>query len=297
MSEQDSPLVSVITPTYNRADFIGAAVQSVLDQDYGNFEHLIVDDGSTDNTQEVLAPFLGDERIHCFRQENQGQSTARNLALAHARGALICFLDSDNAWLPGKLQKQVEALRENPDVDVVYGDNIIINEAGEEISRNNMRRYSGFIAYEMLKDNCVSMNTAMARRRCFDEMDGMSGKRRVADDYDLWLRFSAKYRFLYLPEYFAWYRVMENQISSDKTARFESNEAIIRDFREQFPEALPARRFDEAFAFFYTRKARYLAAVGKRTEALRTIGQALRYRPLSRTPWRGLAAILLKGRG
>ncbi len=80
MNQVDS-LVTIITPTYNRADFISQAVQSVLDQSYECFEHLIVDDGSTDNTREILAPFLLDKRIHYFRQENQGQSLARNLAL------------------------------------------------------------------------------------------------------------------------------------------------------------------------------------------------------------------------
>ena len=296
MSESDRPLVSVITPTYNRADFIGQAVQSALDQTYGHFEHLIVDDGSTDHTREVLAPFLEDERVQYFQQENQGQSVARNLALKHAKGEFICFLDSDNAWLPEKLATQLAVFSESPEVDVVYGDNITINESGGELSRENMRRYSGSIAFQMLKDNCVSMNTAMARRRCFDDMGGMSGKRRVADDYDLWLRFSARYQFRYLPEYFAYYRVMEDQISSDKRARFDSNEAIIRDFRERFPDALPTKHFDEAFAFFYTRKARYLATTRERLEALKTLGRAFRYQPLSLPPWRSLAAILLKRR-
>lgn len=290
----ENPKISIITPTFNRSDFIAQAIQSVLDQDYGNFEHLIVDDGSTDNTKEVIEPFLADQRLRYFYQENQGQSAARNLALAHASGDFICFLDSDNSWLPEKLGNQLEEFRRHPEVDVIYGDCITIDENGNEISRDNMRRHSGFIVLNLLKDNCVSMNTAMTRRRCFDEMGGMSEKRRVADDYDLWLRFSAKYRFLYLPEYFAYYRVMKDQISTDKTARFNSNEAIISDFRETFPSVLPQSRFDEAFASFYTRKARYLAANGNRLEGVRNILRALRYRPQYSVPWRGLAAVLFK---
>lgn len=294
MTESASPRVSVITPTFNRADFIGTAIQSVMDQDYTDFELLIVDDGSTDDTGDRLQPWLKDDRVHCIQQVNQGQSHARNRALEAARGEFICFLDSDNAWVPGKLAMQVAFLDEHPQVDVIYGDNVLINEAGKETSRDNMKRHSGFIAFQMLKDNCVAMNTTMARRRCFDEMGGMSGKRRVADDYDLWLRFSARYRFHYMPEYLAYYRVMEQQISSDKTARFETNEAIIRDFREQFPDVLPRKRFDEAFMFFYTRKARYLAASGQRSHAWREILTALRHRPLSKVAWRGIAAIAVK---
>lgn len=288
------PLITVITPTFNRAEFILEAVESVMGQTYGNFEFLIVDDGSQDNTVERLEPYLQDKRIRLFQQENQGQSVARNVALAEASGDFICFLDSDNYWPLDKLEKQVRIFEQHPEVDVLYGDNVIINEQGVEISRKNMSRYSGRIASKMIRDNCVSMNTAMARRRCFDEMGGMSGKRRVADDYDLWLRFSARYHFRYEPEYWAWYRVMEDQISSDKTQRFQVNEAIIHDFRREFPEALSAREFDLGFAHFYIRKGRYLGAVGKKSAGLKEIMKALKYAPAEPNAWRALFAVLLK---
>ncbi|WP_372966645.1 glycosyltransferase family 2 protein [Marinobacter sp.] len=289
-----TPLVSVITPTYNRADFIGEAVESVLAQTYPHFEFLIVDDGSEDNTDDVLKPYLADSRIRVFRQENQGQSIARNLALAEAKGEYICFLDSDNYWPKDKLEQQVRLFAEFPDTDVLYGDNVIINEEGCEVSRNNMSRYSGNIARHMIKDNCVAMNTTMARRRCFDEMGGMSGKRRVADDYDLWLRLSARYVFRYEPRYWAWYRVMEDQISSDKTRRFQVNEEIIFDFRKDFPEALSDKEFRAGFAHFYIRKGRYLGSVGKKTEGLKEIAKAIQYDPLQLNVWRALLAVLLK---
>jgi glycosyltransferase involved in cell wall biosynthesis len=293
---KDEPLISIITPTYNRADFIEEAVQSVLDQTYQNFEHLIVDDGSTDNTREILSPFLADRRLRYFYQENQGQSVARNLAIEHARGEFVCFLDSDNIWLPIHLASQLAAFQETPEVDIVYGDGITIDEQGNELRRKNIKRHSGYIAFQMLKDNCVGMNMTMARRKCFDEMGGMSGKRRVADDYDLWLKFSSRYRFRYVPRYLAYYRVMEDQISSNKVARFETNESIIRDFRHNYPEALTEAQFDEAFAFFYSRKARWLARSGHKGLAIRNIATALKYRPFVMAPWRSLAAILLKGR-
>jgi len=294
MTKSGRPLVSVITPTYNRADFVLEAVNSVLSQTYDRFELLIVDDGSEDNTREILEPLLEDARIRYFYQENQGQSVARNLALSHAKGEFVCFLDSDNAWTPEKLASQLAVFREKPDVDVIYGDIITIDSKGNELSRSNMRRYSGNIAFQMLKDNCVSMNTAMARKKCFDEMGGLSGQRRVADDYELWLKLSSRYQFHYVPEYLAYYRVMPDQISSDKTRRFNVNQSIIEDFRKDFPETLSEARFNEAFAFFYTRKARYLASEGNRREALTCIYRAMRYRPFYRAPWRALLAIVLK---
>lgn len=288
----EEPLVSIITPTYNRADFIGQAIDSVLAQTYGHFELIIVDDGSEDETRELVETYQ-DSRIIYRYQENQGQSIARNLALKIARGDFICFLDSDNFWFPDKLEKSLEVFREHPEVDIVYGDGVTINESGQEISRENMRRYTGHIAAHMLKDNVVSMNTTMARRRCFDEMGGFSGKRRVADDYDLWLRFSARFYFFYLPEYLAYYRVMENQISSDKIRRFTTNESIIMDFLKQYPAALTAREKREGLGAFFLRKARYFASVKNKKEAYPSIVKAIRYNPGSIAVWRGLIKVLL----
>ncbi|KPQ01376.1 glycosyltransferase [Marinobacter sp. HL-58] len=294
MNKSTSPLVSIITPTYNRADFIEQAVNSVLAQTFTNFELLIVDDGSTDNTWDLLEPALADSRVRYFHQENQGQSVARNLALVEAKGDFVCFLDSDNYWPAEKLEQQVELFREHPDYDVIYGDIIVIDEDGKEVTRKNMKRYSGHIATYMIRDNCVSMNTAMARRRCFDELGAMSGTRRVADDYDLWLRFSARFRFLYVPQYFAYYRVMDDQISSDKTRRFDSNWQIINDFRREFPDAMSEKEFDFGFAAFHSRKARYLASHGSKREALGEMAKALRRSPFRRATWRSLAAVVLK---
>ena len=294
MESTGNPKVSIITPTFNRAEFIEQAVSSVLGQTYANFELLIVDDGSTDNTRDLLEPALTDSRVRYFRQENQGQSVARNRALSVAKGDFVCFLDSDNYWPAEKLKKQIELFTQQPDYDVVYGDIIVIDEMGREVTRKNMSRYSDDIARYMIRDNCVSMNTAMARSRCFDELGAMSGKRRVADDYELWLRFSAKFRFRYVPEFFAYYRVMDDQISSDKTRRFDSNWQIINDFRRDFPDAMSEQEFDSGFAAFHSRKARYLASQGDRSEALVELLKAIRLQPLRRATWRSLAAVLLK---
>jgi len=290
--------VSIITPTYNRADFLPVAIESVQAQSFPDWEMLIVDDGSTDNTAELVNRYSAqDSRIRYFQQPNQGQSVARNHALGEARGEFICFLDSDNAWLPDKLEKQLAVFQQEPDVDIVYGDCITINEQGDEISRANMKRHSGRITLHLLKDNCVSMNTTMIRRRCFDEMGGFDEGDRLAEDYELWLRFSTRFRFHYIPEYLAYYRVMENQLSSDKQARFQANEAILTEFRARFPGVLSRKAFDAGFAHFYTRKARYLASTGQRGQALKPLSTALGYRPFYRVPWRALLAVLLKKRG
>ena len=301
MSEQNvmssaTPLVSVLIPTYNRADFILEAIDSVLAQDYPAVEILVVDDGSTDNTAELLQPYVESGRIRFFQQPNQGQSVARNLALKESRGEFICFLDSDNRWLPGKLKRELEVFAQYPDTDIVYGDDIQIDEQGREISRRNMRRYSGRITPYLFRDNCVSMNTTMVRRRCFDEMGGLEVGRRAADDYELWLRFSARYTFRYVPEFFAEYRVMADQISSNKDRRFASNEQILRNFQQRFPEAMSPAEFRRGWSHFFTRKGRHYASIGNRAQALKDYGRALAAWPLHRAPWRALAKLALAGR-
>jgi len=289
-----SPRVSVIIPTYNRARFVGEAIQSVLDQDYVNVEILIVDDGSSDDTREVIERDFPDPRVVYHYQENRGQNGARNAALERATGELLCFLDSDNWWLPDKLNTQVRAMRDNDDVDICYGDIITVDEAGRELHRNNMPRYSGFLTPRLLRDNCVSINTAMIRRRCIERVGLMDEQRRVAGDYDFWLRLSVEFRFLYIPRYLTCYRVMSDQISTDKHGRFVANEAILRDFRARFPDVLSAKEFDAGFAFFHTRRARYLASIGERGRAFGALVLAFRHDPMGRAPWRSLAAVLLK---
>jgi glycosyltransferase involved in cell wall biosynthesis len=286
-------LISIITPTYNREKFLPAAIDSVLNQTYKNFELIIVDDGSTDNTPALMVTYLEkDSRIKYLQQANQGQSVARNYALSIANGDFICFLDSDNYWPEDKLERSIRAFESHPEVDIVYGDCITIDEQGNELHRNNMRRHSGNIAALLLKDNFVSMNTTMTRRKCFDEMGGMSGKRRVADDYDLWLKFSARFQFLYIPEFLAYYRVMENQISTNKKLRFDTNEKIILDFLEAYPDRLSSKQKKEGLCAFYCRKARHYAGVDK-SEAYGALLSAIKINPFSKDLWRTAARVIL----
>ncbi|MDF0750461.1 glycosyltransferase [Marinobacter sp. 71-i] len=285
--------VSVVTPTYNRARFLPDAVSSVLAQTYADLELIIVDDGSEDDTVKVLEPFLADGRVRYFYQENQGQSHARNLALEQARGDFIAFLDSDDMWAPEKLEKQLAVLRANPEVDIVHGDEAVIDEQGTVISIENMKRYSGRITRYLLADNSVSITTALVRRRCFDEMGGFDTSVGVADDYELWLRFSARYYYQYEPDIVASYRVMADQISSDKRRRFAANERIIREFLARYGQVLSPGDRRWGVARFYCRKARYLSRVGKRGSAIGAIAEAFSNAPLDSVVWKALYRVMV----
>ena len=286
-----SPLVSIVTPTFNRADYLRVAIDSVLAQTYADFEHLIVDDGSTDDTAGVVDSY-DDERIRYFRQENQGQSVARNLGIENSRGEFICFLDSDNAWLPDKLRQQLEAFESHPEAGVIYGDTISIDAEGNELSRRNMRRHGGWITEALLGDNFVSMNTTMTRSELLRRVGGFEPADRYAEDYGLWLRVSLQAPFFYIPECWAYYRIMENQISSDKLTRLDANESLIHSFIHEHADQLDARQVREALSRFYERKGRHEASGGRRWMALASGGRALLYAPGRTGPWRSFLRIL-----
>lgn len=283
-----NPLISVITPTYNRANYLHEAIDSVLNQSYSNFEHLIIDDGSTDNTEELVACYLNSQKVRYFYQENQGQSVARNKGVTQAKGEFICFLDSDDRWKLHKLKASLAAFEQHPEVDVVYGDYEFIDQHGKKLKLKNMPRYSGRISKELIKDNCVSMNTTMVRAKTVKAIGGFSSHVKVADDYDLWLRLSAKSKFLYLPEVLADYRVMKNQISYDTKRRLDSNTEIITRFLESNPDLLSATEQKEALNFFYTRSARHCSGTREFKLANTYFSKALGKKLLSLRTWRAL---------
>lgn len=290
-------MISIITPTYNRRDYLTETIESVLNQTYTNFEHLIVDDGSKDDTAAIVKAYQEyDKRVHYFYQCNQGQSIARNFALNKAKGDFVCFLDSDDFWIPEKIEKQLEAFRKYPEVDVVYGDCLTIDSQSNIISKKNMKRHSGKITALLLRDNFVSMSTTMVRKRCFDEMGGMSTRWRVADDYELWLRLSTKYFFYYLPEYLTYYRISEQQISSDTLQRLRVNKSIIIDFLANYPYAVTPRELKENLSRFYARMARCHSRAGDRKNALYAFFTAFTYKPCSTLVWRALYRMLFPSR-
>lgn len=148
------------------------------------------------------------------------------------------------------------------------------------------KRYSGEIAPNLSADNSVSITMALVKRRCFDETGGFDTSIGVADDYELWLRFSARYRFHYEPGIVASYRVMADQISSDKHRRFAENELITKRFLEQYGDLLVPHERRWGLASFYCRKARYFARVGEQKKAAGSILMAYRNASMDSVVWR-----------
>jgi glycosyltransferase involved in cell wall biosynthesis len=185
------PRVSVIIPTYNRARIIEEAVDSVLAQDYKGFELIVVDDGSTDNTSEVLARYEDDIRM--IFQMNKGVSAARNRGIAEAAGKLIAFLDSDDLWLPQKLSTQVEFFRQRPDALICQTEEVWVRNGVRVNPKQRHKKPSGMIFKPSLELCLVSPSAVMIRRELLDTVGNFDETLPACEDYDLWLRISCRF--------------------------------------------------------------------------------------------------------
>jgi len=185
------PAVSVIIPTYNRAGCLREAVDSVLAQDFKGFELIVVDDGSTDETPQLLRAYGDSLRIR--RQENRGVSAARNAGIAASRGALIAFLDSDDLWLPGKLAHQVEFFKAHGDALICQTEEIWVRN-GRRVNPGKRHRKRGGMIFAPSLDLClVSPSAVMVRRELFQRVGFFDESLPACEDYDLWLRVSSRY--------------------------------------------------------------------------------------------------------
>jgi glycosyltransferase involved in cell wall biosynthesis len=197
-----NPTVSVILPTFNRADLIERSIRSVLAQTWQNFELIIVDDGSKDNTEQILAKF-DDERIVFIKQsKNRGSAHARNEGLKISRGIYIAFQDSDDEWMPNKLEKQLIIVsKKDADFGVVYSDMLRINNNGTEEYWDSPDIKFGELINPLTLDYQVyriGIGSALIKKECFINQGYFDERLRRFIDLDLFIRFSKYYRFYHI---------------------------------------------------------------------------------------------------
>src|SRR2546421_6377677 len=152
-SFQTQPLVSVVTPTYNQAAFLRDTIESVLSQDYPAIEFQIIDDGSTDQTPEILQEYLG--RALVERHENRGQTPTINKGWERAKGDILTWLNSDDTFLPGAVSKAVEYFQQHPDVDIVFGDTLFTQPDGQPIERSRPRAEFDYRTFVLQCENPI----------------------------------------------------------------------------------------------------------------------------------------------
>jgi len=193
------PLVSVIIPTFNRGYCLEESIRSVLEQSFIDFELVVVDDGSTDNTSELVRRFPAVKLIR-LEEKNRGVSFARNRGVVEAQGDWVGFLDSDDLWEQGKLATQVKWIERHPDLQAVYTDEIWIRNGVRVNPMNKHRKYSGDIFRYCLPLCIVSPSSVLLRAKVLSEVGGFDESMPVCEDYDLWLRIAKRYPFHFIEE-------------------------------------------------------------------------------------------------
>lgn len=192
------PVVSVIIPTFNRAAWLPEAIDSVLAQDYPSIELIVVDDGSTDATSQIIQTYAPD--LTFIPRPHRGVSAARNHGVAASQGELIAFLDSDDLWLPSKITAQVTLFEQSPQLQACYTDEIWIRRGVRVNPRHIHRKHSGWIFHQSLPRCTISPSSIMLRRSQWDRLGGFDERLPACEDYDLWLRLTATAPIHLIPE-------------------------------------------------------------------------------------------------
>lgn len=224
-----APRVSVVIPSYNHAQYLGEAIQTALNQTYRDFEIIVVDDGSTDNTPQVLAGF-GDP-VRCIRQENRGLAAARNAGVLAARGEFVAFLDADDSWLAEYLAKMLAAFGNDASVGAVYSGWHYVDSSGKLLPRTNIQvlerdeMYQAMTFMDFLIPSCV-----VVRRECFDRLGLFDETFRAAqgcEDWDMWIRVLARYAMVGVPQALVKYRVHGDNMSSNLEQMERAKQVVV----------------------------------------------------------------------
>jgi glycosyltransferase involved in cell wall biosynthesis len=228
--------VSIITPAYNAADFLAATIQSAQQQTVGDFELLVVDDGSTDDTAWIVERFASrDRRIRLLQQANAGTAAARNTAIRHASGSALALLDSDDLWTPDYLEVQLRILEEHPDVDIVSAN--AFNFGGPmhgtplKPASNNLTNVSLLDLIAVEDSLCI---LSIFRARVVEATGGFDASLRCNEDYDLWLRAAlADFRIVFNARPSGFYRRRPDSMSASERRMLTGILDVLRRFRAQ----------------------------------------------------------------
>lgn len=261
-----NPLVSVIVPIYNTETYVQATIQSVLDQTYSNWELILVNDGSTDHSEEIVRPFLADNRIRYIYQENGGQGRARNTGIRHAAGSMLAFLDADDTWDPQKLEAQI-TIMQNEEPDLVFSPIRCIDDRGAHLGKNigsGSGFFQGFTALFLLACGNIAIpnSSVMVKRESVENLGGFNEGdfERNIEDYGLWFRLLlANQSFFGMREVLGSYRLHQNQSTYDDSAQ---NLKII-DYLESLSSKYPQKQIFFKFLILQRLSAFYAQHVDK----------------------------------
>ena len=290
------PKVDVIIPAYNAARYLAAALASVEAQTFADWRIMLIDDGSTDNTAEVAAPFMErlGKRFKYIKQENQGLPAARNAAVRSSSSEYMALLDSDDIWLPDRLAESLNYLERHSSVGVSHSSVAIVDEAGEvlETIDTPQKHGEGMIApYIYMRKVHLRCPTVTFRRRCIEMVGLFDETLRATEDRDLWFRIALHFEVGFIDKVLAHYRVSTASMSTDPHRMLQAQLRFIEKHYGSPGCGTLARRI--ALSQSYRHHAEALDIRGEHGNALKSASRSLGFYPLDLTNFRSAAAILL----
>lgn len=292
-----TPAVSVAMASKNYARYLPAAIGSVRAQTFTDWELVIVDDGSTDDTPAVVKPFLVDTRIRYVRSDRLGIVRAKNLATSLGRAPLVAFLDADDVWLPSKLEKQLPLFEANPETGVVFCRRYLIDEAGRPFPPRPLSEpCRGRIVDRLFVQNFICFSSAVIRREILSHTGKMDPRLDLAIDYDLWLRVARHHTFDYVDEALVEYRTGHGNVSSRIADRVAIALSLMH--RAETCYGLKGAVSEQQIAEGYASTCRTLGYMLRGSEpfvAARWYLRALRWPNNRLASLKGLLASLLRG--
>lgn len=281
--------VSIVVASYNYGQYLREALQSIREQTHSDWEAIIVDDGSADDSVCVATSFLNDRRFRLIECPHQEQPATKNTGIAAANGKFIAFLDADDRWHPTKLTRQL-ALLQRPEVGVVYSRRRLIDPSGRVTSGDERTLHRGRITSEMYRDNFVCFSSSLVRRSVFDAIGTFDERIKVAIDFDLWLRASRLFEFDYIDEPLVDYRVGHANLSRRVAERLDTVLGIMERFRTDIdhPPLLDPAIAKLSLAETYRHRgivSRHEPGAGRSW-----LRKSLEVRPFDMLTWRALAA-------
>jgi glycosyltransferase involved in cell wall biosynthesis len=290
------PTVDIIIPAYNASHYLPIAIESVISQTFEDWQILLVDDGSTDNTAEVVAPFLDrlGSKIKYIKQANRGLPAARNTAIRTSTAEFLALLDADDMWLPCRLAESVKVLRERPQAGLVYGLITGIDHKNQPgiTWLGNLGDADGYIAQQIyMRKVELPCPTITFRRTCVDEVGLFDETMRATEDRDLWLRIALRYEVAFVPKILAYYRLSPNSMSTDPQRMLQAQIKFIR--KHYGSEGCGLRSRQIALARSYKQRAEALRLQGQSWASLTSALQAVALYPFDMDNTRTAGSLLL----